>query len=119
MKTINGKALRDILLGTGFLLLAALLFLLLSHGEKGGYAEVLCRGETVCVLPLGLDTEREILPGFTVAVENGSVCVKFSDCSGQDCVRHRPISRKGESIVCLPRNIIIRIPGEPETDFVI
>ena len=119
MKRTNGKVLRDALLGAGFLLLAGLLFLLLSPGEQGGRAEVLCRGEVVCVLPLDEDGEYEVLPGFTVAVEKGAVRVTSSDCSGQDCVRHRPISRRGESIVCLPREIVIRIPGEPETDFVI
>ena len=119
MKKMSGKVLRDLLLGTWFLLLAGLLFLLLAPGGKGEYAEVLCAGERLCMLSLAEDAEREILPGFTVAVENGAVRVKASDCPGQDCVRHRPISRKGESIVCLPRNIVIRIPGEPETDFVI
>ncbi len=115
----NGKALRDLLLGIALLALAGLLFLLLRPGGRGGQAEVLCRGETVCVLDLAEDAEREVLPGFTVTVENRTVRVSVSDCAGQDCVRHRPISRKGESIVCLPREIVIRITGEPETDFVI
>ena len=118
MKT-NGKILWDVLLGAALLAIAGLLFLLLRPGERGGQAEVLCRGETVCVLDLAKDAEREIVPGFTVTVENGAVRVSASDCAGQDCVRHRPVSRKGESIVCLPREIVIRITGEPETDFVI
>ena len=119
MKKGNGNALRDVLLGAVFLAIAGLLWLLLDPGEKGGQVQVLCRGETVCVLSLAEDTEREIAPGFTVTVENGTVRVSASDCAGQDCVRHRPISRKGESIVCLPREIIVQIVGEPETDFVI
>ena len=117
MRKRNAKA--DILLGAALLAVAGLLFLLLGPGEKGGQAEVICRGETLCVLSLAEDTEREIVPGFTVTVENGTVRVSASDCAGQDCVRHRPISRKGESIVCVPREIVIRIAGEPETDFVI
>ncbi len=115
----HGKALRDLLLGAALLAAAGLLFLLLPPGEKGGQAEVICRGETLCRLSLAEDAEREIVPGFTVTVENGAVRVSASDCAGQDCVRHRPVSRKGESIVCLPREIVIRITGEPETDFVI
>ena len=119
MKKRNGNALRDVLLGAALLTIAGLLWLILSPGGKGGQVQVLCRGETVCVLTLTEDAEREIVPGFTVKVENGTVRVSASDCAGQDCVRHRPISRKGESIVCLPREIIVQIVGEPETDFVI
>ncbi len=117
MRRKNVKA--DILLGAVLLAAAGLLFLLLRPGESGGQAEVICRGETVCVLSLAEDGEREIAPGFCVTVENGAVRVSASDCAEQDCVRHRPVSRRGESIVCAPREIVIRITGDPETDFVI
>ena len=40
--------------------------------------------------------------------------VAFSDCPTQDCVRTGTISRGGQSIVCLPARIIVRLEGGPE-----
>lgn len=42
--------------------------------------------------------------------ENG-VRVAESDCPTQDCVRTGAIFRSGQSIVCLPARIIIRLEG--------
>ena len=39
--------------------------------------------------------------------------VAFSDCPTQDCVRTGTISRGGQSIVCLPARIIVRLEGGP------
>lgn len=43
------------------------------------------------------------------------VCVAWSDCPTQDCVRTGTITRGGQSIVCLPARIIIRLEGS-QTD---
>ena len=39
------------------------------------------------------------------------VCVVVSDCPTQDCVHTGTITRSGQSIVCLPARIIIRLEG--------
>lgn len=45
--------------------------------------------------------------------------VALSDCPTQDCVRTGTISRSGQSIVCLPARIIIRLEGgTPDPDAV-
>lgn len=50
--------------------------------------------------------------------ENG-VRVAESDCPTQDCVRTGAIFRSGQSIVCLPARIIIRLEGgTPDPDAV-
>lgn len=51
-----------------------------------------------------------------VLIENGSVMMETSDCHNQVCVNHKPISRSGESIICLPHKIVIRIQGGKESD---
>ena len=40
-----------------------------------------------------------------------SVRVSDSDCPGQDCVHTGPISRAGQSIVCLPAQVVISLVG--------
>ncbi len=51
-----------------------------------------------------------------VLIENGSVRMQSSDCHNQICVSHMPISRSGESIICLPHRIVVRIQGGKEAD---
>ena len=40
-----------------------------------------------------------------------SVRVSDSDCPGQDCVHTGAISRAGQSIVCLPAQVVISLVG--------
>lgn len=49
------------------------------------------------------------LAGNTVVIENGSVYVSDADCKNQICVNHSPITKKGESIICLPNKVIVEI----------
>lgn len=47
------------------------------------------------------------------------LCVLLSDCPTQDCVHTGIITRGGQSIVCLPARIIIRLEGgTPDPDAV-
>lgn len=51
--------------------------------------------------------------GYTLTVEiaDGAVNVVDSDCPGHDCQHTPPISRSGQSIVCLPAQIVITLEG--------
>lgn len=49
------------------------------------------------------------LSGNTVKVKNGKVLVSWADCKNQICVNHKEISKKGESIICLPNKVIVEI----------
>jgi hypothetical protein len=53
---------------------------------------------------------------LTVVVADGAVCVSESDCPGGDCKSFGRISEKGESIVCVPSGIVIKILGGGEND---
>lgn len=45
----------------------------------------------------------------TVQIKNGKVSVTFADCKNQICKNHKEISKKGESIICLPNKVIAQI----------
>lgn len=47
----------------------------------------------------------------TVVVENGYVYVKAASCPDKICQHHKKINKKGESIVCLPNKMVVRING--------
>ncbi len=44
-------------------------------------------------------------------MDSGGVCVVHSDCPGQDCVHTGRITRSGQSIVCLPEQVVIQLTG--------
>lgn len=59
---------------------------------------------------LGIDYEGPVLNAMPPSGESG-LRVAASDCPTQDCVHTGMITRSGQSIVCLPARIIIRLEG--------
>lgn len=49
------------------------------------------------------------LEGNTVEIKDGAVTVAQADCKNQICVNHAAITKKGESIICLPNKVIAEI----------
>ena len=50
-----------------------------------------------------------MLAGNTVEIKNGKVRVSSADCKNQICVNHKPISKRGESIICLPNKVLAEV----------
>lgn len=71
-----------------------------TYGNNGYTLEVACafRGELSPLDHQASDGEM-------------GLCVALSDCPTQDCVHTGAITRSGQSIVCLPARIIIRLEG--------
>lgn len=104
--------------------LAALALLLLGitpagRGAEGRSFTVLLGGEEIGRYPLDQNAEIPIEDLCVIAVEDGAVFVRSSVCPQGICARHAPIRSAGETIVCLPNRLVIRIDGEAATDFVI
>lgn len=53
-----------------------------------------------------------VLDGLTVCISNGKVWVENADCPDKTCEHRGAISGYGQSIVCLPNGIAVRIQGE-------
>lgn len=66
-------------------------------------------GYTLTVV-LGIDYEGPARSALPPSGESG-LRVAASDCPTQDCVHTGIITRSGQSIVCLPARIIIRLEG--------
>lgn len=47
----------------------------------------------------------------TVEIRDGEVAVTGGSCKNQVCVKHGAISHSGESIICLPNRLVVRIEG--------
>ena len=78
---------------------------------------------TVVVTVSGQEIQRTPLSEFTaadvehngytlhIAAANGGVAVTSSDCPTQDCVHTGVITRAGQSIVCLPAQVVVHLEG--------
>ena len=44
-----------------------------------------------------------------LVIEQGAAYVSEANCPDGICREHRPISRRGETIVCLPHRLVIEI----------
>ncbi len=116
MKHRYGLKIGDIVLIALLLVTAACLFLRPFFTDKAVRAELLVveTGE-IRVISLRTDATYEVTTAggsLTVAVEDGRILVSRADCRDGICLRTPPISRAGQSIVCAPAGVVIRITGE-------
>ena len=44
-----------------------------------------------------------------LVIENGVAYVSYADCPDGICSAHKPISREGETIVCLPNRVVATV----------
>ena len=50
-----------------------------------------------------------------ISVTDGTVVMEAADCKDQICVHHKPITSRGESIICLPHRLVIEVVGDDDT----
>ena len=108
-------------------LLPLAVVLLLAAGLAVWFWGGLSSGGTTAVVSVGTEEVQRIdlrslqepmtltlddLPyPVTVTLWNDGVEVTQSQCPGQDCMHSGKIQRSGESIVCLPNRLMIRLEG--------
>lgn len=91
-------------------------FALAARQENGALeAEITQRGEVIERVRLD-GPEREITvrsgEGFNIIkAGGGSASVVSSDCPDKVCILHGRLTRPGESAVCLPHRVSVRITG--------
>lgn len=51
-----------------------------------------------------------------LVIEDGYVQIIEASCPDQICVKHREISKSGETIVCLPNKLVIEIDSEYQSE---
>ena len=105
----------DLLL-TGILLGLFLLFLLVFWmlRKDGATVEIRQNGILIASLPLQEDTVYTVEgeEGYNlVVIQNEQVFIQEADCKNQLCVKQGRIQYAGESIVCLPHQLIVEIVG--------
>lgn len=119
------KTRMDIFLLAGLLIVGLLLagFVYLPHGENGSVVEVRVNGKVTATYPLSSNIEKTITTedgdSNTFCIKDHKVTMTHASCPDQICVRTKGISKTGESIVCLPHQVVLAITSaqtSPELD---
>ena len=110
-----------ILIG-GLVVLTLLSFPIIKHFQHEGRVVVIeVNGELVGNFSLEEDRFIPVdgkLGTTKVEIVGNGVRVLDSPCPHKVCVKSGTISRSGETLVCLPNGVVIRIEGEPSVDAV-
>lgn len=97
------------------LAVAAALWFYLPRSQSGQLTVVISvAGEETRRVPLFDFTETTVTGGgytLRVSTRDGGVAVTDSDCPTQDCVHTGVITRAGQSIVCLPAQVVVHLEG--------
>lgn len=112
---INNRKLRNDLLFIVALLLVvtvAGVCLWLFRGD-GNTVTVTVDGNVYGVYPLSENRVEDIHTGDgqrnRLVIEDGKARIETATCPDGICADHYPISREGESIVCLPHRVVVTV----------
>lgn len=104
------------------IVLICLIFAIFSNNAPANKAEIYVDDKLVrTVENLYPDKEND----FTVetewgeneiAVYDGAIWVKSSDCKNQTCVHFGKLSSTGSTIICAPHKLVIKLVGENDAD---
>lgn len=117
----NKKLKNDLILLFILLLSALAVWAVLRFTQKEG-AEVVVEldGIVTAKYPLDKDMRTEISSSDghinVLVIKDGKAFIESADCPDKLCVKQHPISKAGESIICLPHRLMIRIEGERGAD---
>ena len=111
------RKLRNDVIFVGVLLAAVLLAgaVLLLLQREGDTVTVTVDGVPFGTYPLSEDRTVEIRTGREgeelnlLVIRGGRAFVETATCPDGICAAHKPISRDGESIVCLPHKVVITV----------
>ncbi len=107
----------DLLLIAGILAAVAVFAILFfATRREGSFVAVIQQGREIARYSLAEEQEIPIQTDGTVThllvIREGTAEIQQADCPDQICVHHRPVSKVGETVVCLPRELVIKIVNE-------
>ncbi len=109
------KLKNDVIVLLSAVLAAVLIWIgyILTNNGRADMVVVRRDGQVVGSYPLSEERLDRITFGENeynlLQISGGSVSIISADCPDQICVNHKPISGKGESIICLPHKLVVEI----------
>lgn len=115
------KIFKDIIFVMGVLAVSLLIWLAFRYinGSSGDSVAVVRNGQEEGRYSL-LEDNVYIISGETgynlLVISGGEAFITDADCPDGLCMKQKPISRKGESIICLPHKLVIQVEAKEESD---
>lgn len=118
---MDKRKLRNDLLITGAVLLAALVLLIVAFLTKkdGESVTVTVDGEVIARYPLWQDRTETVKTEYgenTLVISDGWADITAADCKNQICVNAHKIKHGGETITCLPHRLTVTVEGDGDID---
>lgn len=110
---------QDIILTISLLLIGIVLFVgyRIFYRTPGGSVEITIDGTLYQTLSLSEDTTME-LPTKTgrnvLTIQDGTANMTDADCPDHLCVKQKPIRHTGETLVCLPHKLVVKVTNSTE-----
>lgn len=108
----------DLLLLAAALVFGAVLAAVLLLRSPGGTVQVRVAGAITAGYPLDVDASYTIIGvnGGTnlLVIEDGAARIEEASCPDGVCVHTGRIRRNGQSIVCLPNQVVVEIVSDTE-----
>ncbi|MBS4959798.1 MAG: NusG domain II-containing protein [Clostridiales bacterium] len=93
---------------------------LLRPGNDGGEVVIYVEDKEFARIPLHEDQILEIPTEDgnvnTLQIKDGMADMISADCKDQICVNQKAISKKNETIICLPHKIVVEIQGDAQNN---
>ncbi|MBE6740755.1 MAG: NusG domain II-containing protein [Ruminococcaceae bacterium] len=107
----------DIIIAVCVLVAAALIFCAVYFlSPEGNTVKIEVDSKTLASFPLDenrtYNIEKNGKTTNTVVIKDKKVSVSSADCPDKICVKHKEISKSGESIICLPNRVVVSIENE-------
>lgn len=104
-----------------FLVLVAVVSLVMFNRGKteGGYVEIVVDKETKEIFPLDVNKEYTISDDNhinKIKIADGKVWVTEASCPDKLCVKQGKIDKDGQSIICLPNKVVVKIVSDKTND---
>ena len=106
----------DVLLFAAVIIVAAALALIArtsdAFGGRGAFISVTIDGKDYGSYSLKEDTVIDIdeeLGSNRIVISDGCAYMEYADCPDKYCVKHRPISKDKETIICLPHRLVVEV----------
>lgn len=107
------KIRNDFILIGVLVLLACMGFILYVMCAQKENIDVLIYQKNHLVYQGDIHTNQELeFESVHIVIMDSQVHVSHSNCKDQVCVRQHPINRAGQSIICLPNQITIKLDGK-------
>lgn len=108
----------DLILAGTVLVFAVVILIFQFFRDDGGkhLVEISVNGELFGTYDLTDSQTIEVGGTNRVVLEDGAARMEWADCPDQICVNHRAVSKNGESIICLPNQVVVTVVSSEESE---